>query len=56
MLTDGTVDAWDGVSGVADEIAESGGSLVTTILLGVLVFAIGAAAGFLARLIWPHSR
>lgn len=56
MLTDGVADAWDGVSGVADEVAERGGSLVGTILLGLLVFAVGAAAGFLARLLWPHSR
>ena len=56
MLTDGIAEAWDGVSGVADEVAESGGSLVTTILLGMLVFAVGAAAGFVARLLWPHSR
>ena len=56
MLTDGIAEAWDGVSGVADEVAESGGSLVTTILLGMLVFAVGAAAGFVVRLLWPHSR
>ena len=56
MLADGVADAWNGVSGVADEVAERGGSLVTTILLGMLVFAVGAAAGFLARLLWPHSR
>ena len=56
MLTDGIAEAWDGVSGVADEVAESGGSLVGTILLGMLVFAVGAAAGFVARLLWPHSR
>ena len=56
MLTDGIADAWNGVSGVADEVAERGGSLVTTILLGLLVFAVGAAAGFVARLLWPHSR
>ena len=56
MLTDGMADAWKGVSGVADEVAEGGGSLVTTILLGLLVFAVGATAGFLARLLWPHSR
>ena len=56
MLTDGIAEAWDGVSGVADEVAERGGSLVGTILLGFAVFAVGAAAGFLARLLWPHSR
>ena len=56
MLTDGIAEAWDGVSGVADEVAERGGSLVGTILLGMLVFAVGAAAGFVARLLWPHSR
>ncbi len=56
MLTDGITDAWNGVSGVADEVARKDGSLVTTILLGLLVFAVGAAAGFVARLLWPHSR
>ncbi len=56
MLTDGISDTWNGVSGVADEVAESGGSLVTTIVLGLAVFAVGAAAGFVARLLWPHSR
>jgi hypothetical protein len=56
MLTDGSRCVWDGVSDMADEVAESGGSFVTTILLGLLVFAVGAAAGFLARLLWPHSR
>lgn len=56
MLTDGMAGAWDGVSDVADEVAEGGGSLVATILLGLLVFAVGAAVGFIARLLWPHSR
>lgn len=56
MLTDGITDAWNGVSGVADEVARKDGSLGTTILLGLLVFAVGAAAGFVARLLWPHSR
>lgn len=56
MLTDGITDAWNGVSGVAEEVAEGGGSLATTVLLGLMVFAVGAAAGFLARLLWPHSR
>jgi len=56
MLTDGNAEAWDGVSGVADEVTTGGGSLVTTILLGLVVFAVGAAAGFVARLLWPHSR
>lgn len=56
MLTDGTADAWDGVSGVADEVVQRSGSLVSTILLGLLIFAVGAAAGFLGRLLWPRSR
>jgi hypothetical protein len=56
MLTDGIEDARDGVSDVADEVAKQGGSLVGTILLGVLVFAVGAAVGFIARLLWPHPR
>lgn len=56
MLTDGFADAWNGVSDVADEVARKDGSFVTTILLGLLVFAVGAAAGFVARLLWPHSR
>ena len=56
MLTDGSAEAWDGVSGVADEVTKRGGSLVTTILLGLVVFAVGAAVGFVTRLLWPHSR
>ena len=56
MLTDGIEDAGNGVSGVADEVAERGGSFATTLLLGLLVFAVGAATGFLARLLWPRSR
>jgi len=56
MLTDGMTGPWDGVSGVADEVAEHGGSLVGTIFLGLLVFAVGAAAGFIGRLLWPHPR
>lgn len=56
MLTDGIAQRWNGVSDVADEVAEQGGSLVGTLFLGLLVFAVGAAAGFLARLVWPHSR
>jgi hypothetical protein len=56
MLTDGTAERWDGVSDMSDEVAERGGSLMGTLLLGLLVFAVGAAAGFLARLVWPHSR
>ncbi len=56
MLTDGSVGTWDGVSGMADEVARKDVSLVGTILLGLLVFAVGATAGFLARLLWPHSR
>jgi hypothetical protein len=55
MLTDGTAETWDGVRDMADEVVERGGSLVTTLFLGLLVFAVGAAAGFLARLLWPHS-
>lgn len=55
MLTDGVADAWDGVSGMADEVAQSGGSLLPTLLLGLLVFAVGAAAGFIARLLWPRA-
>jgi hypothetical protein len=56
MLTDGITERWDGVSDVADEVVEQGGSLVGTLFLGLLVFAVGAACGFLARLVWPHSR
>ena len=56
MLTDGVADTWNGVSGMADDVAERGGSFVATLLLGLLVFAVGAAAGFIARLLWPHSR
>jgi len=60
MLTDGIAKAWDGVSDMADDVADavagSGGSFVGTILLGLLVFAIGAAVGFVARLLWPHAR
>jgi hypothetical protein len=56
MLTDGAADTRNGVSDVADEVAKTGGTFVTTILLGLVVFAVGAAAGFLARLLWPNSR
>lgn len=56
MLTDGSAERWDGVSDVADGVAERGGSLVSTIFLGLLVFAVGAAAGFIARLLWPHPQ
>jgi hypothetical protein len=55
MLTDGTTERWDGVSDVADEVAEQGGSLVGTLLLGLIVFAVGAACGFVARLLWPNT-
>ncbi len=56
MLTDGAAESWDGVRDMADEVAERGGSMVTNLILGLLVFAVGAAAGFVARLLWPHSR
>jgi len=56
MLTDGIAESWDGVRDMADEVARKDGSVVTTLFLGLLVFAVGAAAGFLARLLWPHSR
>ena len=56
MLTDGIADAWDGVSDMADEVARKGGSVLSTIALGVLVFAVGAAVGFIARLLWPRPR
>jgi hypothetical protein len=56
MLTDGTAEARYGVSGVADEVAARGGSFLSTVALGLLVFAVGAAAGFIGRLIWPHAR
>jgi hypothetical protein len=56
MLTDGTAESWDGVRDMADEVARKDGSVGTTLFLGLLVFAVGAAAGFLARLLWPHSR
>ena len=56
MLTDGSAGAWDGVSDMAEEVAKSGGSFMTTLLLGLLVFAVGAATGFLARLLWPRAR
>lgn len=56
MLTDGRSVTWDGVSGVADEVERRSGSLLATLALGVLVFGVGALAGFMARLLWPHSR
>ena len=56
MLTDGSAETWNGVSGMAEEVVRKDGSLVGTLLLGLLVFAVGATAGFLARLLWPHSR
>lgn len=34
----------------------SGKSLIGTVMLGLLIFGLGAAAGFLGRLLWPHSR
>ena len=55
MLTDGIAESWDGVSDMADEVAEQGGSLVGTLFLGLLVFAVGAACGFVARLLWPNT-
>ncbi len=33
-----------------------GPSFVGTVMLGLLIFGLGAAAGFLGRLLWPHSR
>ena len=33
-----------------------GNSLIGTVMLGLLIFGLGAAAGFLGRLLWPHSR
>jgi hypothetical protein len=42
--------------GVADDVARSTHSLAGTLLLGLLVFAVGATAGFLARLLWPRPR
>ena len=56
MLTDDAPKARNGVTDMADEVARQGGSLVSTILLGVLVFAVGAALGFAARLLWPRAR
>lgn len=55
-----------GVSGVAESeqgwpdrdglAVPSGNSLIGTVMLGLLIFGLGAAAGFLGRLLWPHSR
>ena len=42
------------MSGVAESEHEH--SLVGTLLLGLLIFGLGAAAGFVGRLRWPHSR
>jgi hypothetical protein len=56
MLTDGVSETWDGVSVVADEVERRSGSLLATLLLGLLVFAVGAASGFLGRLLWPRHR
>jgi hypothetical protein len=42
------------VSGVAD--SDQGTSVVGTVMLGLLIFGLGAAAGFLGRLLWPHPR
>jgi len=42
------------VSGVAE--SNEGSSIVGTVMLGLLIFGLGAAAGFLGRLLWPHSR
>ena len=65
MLTDGTDEAWDGVKSVANMAADGNvanmaadrdGSVLTVLLLALLVFAFGAASGFIARLLWPNSR
>jgi hypothetical protein len=40
---------------MSDEVVETGGTFVTTLLLALVVFAVGAAAGFLARLLWPNA-
>ena len=56
MLTDGRSAMWDGVSEVADDVERRSGSLLATLLLGALVFAVGAAGGFLGRLLWPRPR
>jgi hypothetical protein len=42
------------VSGVAE--SDQRPSVVGTVMLGLLIFGLGAAAGFLGRLLWPHAR
>ena len=59
MLTDARSIRRNGVSGMANEVAEvgaTGRSILATVLLAVLVFAAGAFAGFAGRLLWPRSR
>ena len=36
--------------------SDQGTSVVGTVMLGLLIFGLGAAAGFLGRLLWPHPR
>jgi len=56
MLTDGIAEQWDGVRDVADEVDRGRESLAITVLLGLLVFAVGLVGGFVARLLWPRAR
>ena len=56
MLTDGFDEAWDGVRGVANDVAERGGSVLAFLVLAVLVFALCATVGFVGRLLWPGQR
>ena len=41
---------------MAGDDAGQRGSVMTTVLLALAVFGVGAAAGFVARLLWPHTR
>ena len=58
MLTDTGWEWRNGVISVADVTPSrgSGSSPLATIGLAALVFAIGALAGFIGRLLWPQSR
>ena len=56
MLTDAGSEWRDGVSSVAEVTPKSRSSAMGTVGLAVLVFAAGAFAGFIARLLWPRSR
>ena len=55
MLTDAGTRRRIGVSGVAESTGNSGeSSLGKVVVVATLVFALGAFAGFIVRLLWPR--